>query len=879
MKICIAALLLLFSVMLTGQSLQVAQNYLDRSDYKKAIPLYEKITKDAKLTKDLDLEVSAQNGIADCYMDLGANYKAMAVLKKNIALLNKSVTKNYLLLAKTHQLLAICYDKLYLIEDYLTETNTFYSYYKRAAPEKVIYKALYYAYMGRYYNMRGIIDKAFFYTSSALKIYHKHPDEKKVDSYIFYNAHLFTERNHAKMVAISFKYVDSLTYFVNKRYPYDNLKKARLMVSIAAPNLDRVERIVNSNPSEGVYNADKAIALYSKAIAMNDRLAGFYHANTAFLNALKGLMFFYKKDYKTALENYEIGIKRLNLAPYVFTNNNAILFDLLKWKAWCLDDMYIQNKDDKLLFEIEKTLLLEEKYWSQYANVVFKTKERFNTNFYCASPYNALANNYFKLFRVTGKKSYIDLYFEYDEKSKYSGLLENLYKESKGKSANNVATSSIKTYECFENLLLKINDKILVNEDAKSKFDQHYQTYVSKQKQTDLFTREKLVSLKEVQNSLKENEAVLSYNVNNHQGHFIPFIMVVSKYTIKAIQFKDFSNTSGHEKLLFSLLAKLNHNTISEYEKEAFKYYQKYFKPIESFLSKKVTHIKIIPSVNFGNLPLEMLLSEPSKSNDFRELPYLIKKYQFSYGLSSSISSIANKNVSKTATFSVFSPSFSSKNLSDLKETNRKSQELAQLYNADLIQGKAATKKAFTKHLENDKMVALLSHGSASDDEIESNKGIYLSDGFLSLNEVYNLKAHCDFLLLGACESGVGFKSQEGNINLARAFTAIGVKSMMLASWKIDEKSSAQIIGSFLKYLDSGCAKSEALQMAKLDYLATASPRMANPLYWAGLNITGNDETICLQQRNYWWWWWGLLLIPALGGGIYYSNRRKKRLY
>jgi len=184
------------------------------------------------------------------------------------------------------------------------------------------------------------------------------------------------------------------------------------------------------------------------------------------------------------------------------------------------------------------------------------------------------------------------------------------------------------------------------------------------------------------------------------------------------------------------------------------------------------------------------------------------------------------------------------------------------------------TKKAFSKHLENDRIVALLSHGSASNDEIESNKRIHFSDGFLSMNEVYNLKANCDFLLLGACESGVGYKSREGNINLARAFTAIGVKSMMLASWKIDEKSSSQIISSFLKYLDRGCTKSEALQKAKLDYLASASPRMANPLYWAGLNITGNNETIELHQRNYWWWVFGIIPISAV---VWYYRRRRRR--
>ena len=235
MKGIFVAVFILLSVALEGQSLPKAQDYLDRSDYRHAIPLYQKITEEAKRNHNLDLQVEAQNGLADCYLDLGATYKAMAILKQNIVLLNKTTNKNYLLLAKTHQLLAICYDKLYLIEDYLTETNTFYRYYQKASPEKEIYKALYYAYIGRYYNMRFIVDKAFLYTNAALKIYHKQRDEKEVDHYIFYNAHLFTERNHQPNLAIKFKYVDSLSFFINKRYPYDNLKKARLMVSLAAP--------------------------------------------------------------------------------------------------------------------------------------------------------------------------------------------------------------------------------------------------------------------------------------------------------------------------------------------------------------------------------------------------------------------------------------------------------------------------------------------------------------------------------------------------------------------------------------------------------------------------------------------------------------------
>jgi len=876
MKFIIAVFLQFLPFFVMGQSLQKAQDYLDRSDYWHAVPLYEQITKEAIQVNNLDLQVTAQNGLADCYIDLGATYKAMAILKQNVVLLNKETIKNYFLLAKTHQLLAIGYDKLYLIEDYLKETNTFYQYYKKAAPDKEIYKALYYAYVGRYYNMRFMVDKAFFYTNAALKIYHKNKEKKEVDAYIFYNAHLFTIRNYQPNLAVKFKYVDSLSYFINNRYPYDNLKKARLMVSLAAPCIEpALELYLNKgNQSLPLYYANKAISSYETAIIMNDNLAGIYHANAAFLYSLKGLMFFYKKEYKKALENYDIGIKRLTLSPYVFTNNNAVLFDLLKWKAWCLDDMYNQNKDLKLLYKIEKIMLLEEKYWLQYVKPIFKNKQNYNTNGYLSSPFNDLAKNYYKLYKATGEQRYIDLYFEYDEKSKYSGLLENLYKEKQRQYVQSSDIFLFKTHEAFDNLLLKKNNKIQGNEDAKAIFEKFYKTY-NQQEQTDLFSKKNSVSLIKVQNKLKENEAVLSYNVYDNQGHFIPFILVIAKNTIKVVELKNEINPYAHEKYFDSLLVKLKQNSISKYKKDAFEYYQKYFKPIEPFLSKNITHIKIIPNSNFGNFPFEMLLSAQSTSNDFSKLPYLVKKYQFSYGLSSSIANIVEKKASKSTTFSVFSPSFSTKNLTELKESNTKSQEFADLFDGHLIQGKDATKKAFSKRLENDKIVALLSHGSASNDEIESNKGIHFSDGFLSMNEVYNLKANCDFLLLGACESGVGYKSSEGNINLARAFTAIGVKSMMLASWKIDEKSSSQIISSFLKYLDSGCTKSEALQKAKLDYLATASPRIANPLYWAGLNITGNNEMIELHQRNY--WWLDLVLFFVGITGVFIAQRYIKR--
>jgi CHAT domain-containing protein len=276
-------------------------------------------------------------------------------------------------------------------------------------------------------------------------------------------------------------------------------------------------------------------------------------------------------------------------------------------------------------------------------------------------------------------------------------------------------------------------------------------------------------------------------------------------------------------------------------------------------------------------LPFDLFLTQETESNDYRKLPYLCKKYQFSYLLSVSISSYTNKIVSNSSRFTVFSPSFNQE-FNPLNYASKTAQSIANDYGASLINKSTASKKSFSEHLDKDQIVALLSHGKSSYNEDESQKGIYLSDGFLSLNEVYNLHSSCDFLLLGTCESGVGYKeNHEGNISLARAFNAIGVKSMMLSSWKIDEVSSTQIITSFFDYLSQGLTKSEALQKAKMDFLAKAHPKTANPIYWAGLNIMGNNDTIELRKNNDNYWWNILFIFPIVGGVLYYRKGRKQR--
>lgn len=878
MKFIIPTFFLLFSFFVSGQSLQVAQNYLDQSNYNLAVPLYEKITDKAKQSKNLDLQVTAQNGLADCYLDLGANYKAMAILKNNVVLLNKPTSKNFLLLAKTHQLLAICYDKLFLIEDYLEECNTFYNYYKKAAPEKEIYKALYYAYLGRYYNMRFFIDKAFYYTNTALKIYHKNPKETEIDPYIFYNAHLFTIRNNGTSFSKMLQFRDSVGFLLNKRYPFDNLKKSRLLISLAAPNLDYVERLLSKNPEKLLFNANVAIDYYKNLIAINDNYSGYYDSNAANAFSLMGLMYFCKKDYENALKCYDQGIKKMSIYnsnhSEFYAINNLILIGLFNWKTWCLNEMYDNTNDIKLLYQIESDLKKMEKVWIRYSNQIIKSKRNYNSNSYVDCPYLLMVNNYKKLYDLTGQKKYLSKLYEYDEKSRYSSLLENQIKKSNFKDD----LRGNERNEGFEDLLLQKNLKITEYQSDKKtikSFDILLKSFIEKEQKDKKIIENRFLKLNQIQANLKDTEAVIFYNYTGNHNNEIAYSILITKNKYQIINLiKNIHQHSFYNFKNEDILHSLYKNDIVSFKNQTYLFYKNYFEPIEKLLPKAIKNICIVPSGVINNIPFDYIINSPSKNiMSFKELPYLLKKYNFSYSLSPSLSNLNNQEKAKNSRFSLFSPTFDAVKMANLDIATQECKIISQEYNPCYFNGSKASVSSFSHSLATDNSLVLFSHGIGTTKELDEQKGVYLSDGFLSMKDIYKLKSNCSFLLLGACETGVGYESREGNINLARAFTAIGVKSMMLASWKIDEQSSTKIISSFLKYLDSGCTKSEALQKAKSDYLATASPRMANPLYWAGLNITGNNETISLHQPNY--WWWGLGLIPVICCGVFYKKLRK----
>ena len=384
------------------------------------------------------------------------------------------------------------------------------------------------------------------------------------------------------------------------------------------------------------------------------------------------------------------------------------------------------------------------------------------------------------------------------------------------------------------------------------------------------------MTIKEIQNGLTEKEAVVSY-LTSEIVDWNMYAKIITKEKIYVLKVNNLKNVPSNYHLLNqdSLMVATQKQDCKTFKRISHRIYKDLFQKIDSFLPKEIKYIEIIPNAELSNLPFETLLSEDSKTNDFRKLPYLIHKYNFSYSLSSSITKLNNTKRRKLfERMTVFSPSFEGQNLTQLQLSKVTAKAIANEFKASFFENKEANLKAFKNALQENKIISMFSHGQSFNDFENNKKGIYFSDGFLNLNEIYNLKSNCDFLLLGACETGLGGKERgEGNISLARAFSSIGVKSMLLASWKIDEESTMKLTESFLKYLQEGYSKSEALQKAKLDFLKTSNPRNANPFYWAGLNIVGNNKNIKPHQtQNYLWW---ILLIFPLAGWVWYYKRKR----
>jgi len=111
-------------------------------------------------------------------------------------------------------------------------------------------------------------------------------------------------------------------------------------------------------------------------------------------------------------------------------------------------------------------------------------------------------------------------------------------------------------------------------------------------------------------------------------------------------------------------------------------------------------------------------------------------------------------------------------------------------------------------------------------------------DGFLQAREISKLQLNADLVVLSACQSGKGrLENGEGVLGLPRSFFYAGARSTISSLWKINDKSTSEIMPEFYRCLAAGHNKARSLRLAKLKMLKS---RFSHPFYWAAFILNGD---------------------------------------
>jgi len=126
--------------------------------------------------------------------------------------------------------------------------------------------------------------------------------------------------------------------------------------------------------------------------------------------------------------------------------------------------------------------------------------------------------------------------------------------------------------------------------------------------------------------------------------------------------------------------------------------------------------------------------------------------------------------------------------------------------------------------------------------------GFYLSmvnkagqddDGFITMQDVYNLRVPVSLVVLSACRTGLGEDVRgEGLIGLTRGFMHAGASSVVASLWKVDDEATAELMKYFYtNMLKKGMRPAAALRDAQ--NALRQNPQWSSPHYWAGFTLQG----------------------------------------
>jgi CHAT domain-containing protein/Tfp pilus assembly protein PilF len=112
-------------------------------------------------------------------------------------------------------------------------------------------------------------------------------------------------------------------------------------------------------------------------------------------------------------------------------------------------------------------------------------------------------------------------------------------------------------------------------------------------------------------------------------------------------------------------------------------------------------------------------------------------------------------------------------------------------------------------------------------------------DGFLALQDIYNLNLPVELVVLSGCDTGLGEEIDgEGLIGLTRGFMYAGASRVMASLWSVNDVGTSELMARFYKAMEKdGMRPAAALRTAQIQM--SKQRRWRSPFYWAAFQIQG----------------------------------------
>lgn len=623
-------------------------------------------------------------------------------------------------------------------------------------------------------------------------------------------------------------------------------------------------------------NGEYQIALKeldSSIIGVRKRLGNSGNSDIRIAHNEKGNIQALLGEYKMAIKSYDMGLNELDKEDMFFIKllkNKSNLQNKIDSEESFLNSLNSVNKGAQVLNTLKSTF----KSQADKLALIEDVFPLFESGMEAA----------YQLYQSSEEEKYMDLAFEYSEKSKSILLLEALLGAKASKFANvpdNLLENELQLKSkitFIEKQLNQAKEGDNIKEDELFELQQEHRQLINKI-ETDYKTyynlkyNTKTLSLFEAQKLLKSDEKLISYFYGNEAIYAIG-IDKNSKHMKRIPIDTSLETTIKHVHRLLGD-PKSNVDTLA---KASYQLYNSLLAPFVASEEKK--KLIIIADGLLNYIPFGALNTEENR------LSYLAEKHAVSYTNSATLYAQLLDRDKKDGNLLAFAPSFSGEqveinpsrdNLLPLPHNKREVEQILTSFEGQSFVNQNASLQNFTSQLSNFGILHLATHAVFDDVSPEYSYLAFSTstkeENLLYVSDLYNLQIDADLVTLSACETGVGeLKRGEGFLSLARGFFYSGASSIASTLWKINDASTTNLMDSFYKNLSDGDTKDMALQKAKISFLNNNRQNgLSHPYYWSGFIISGN--TAPLTSPNYWVWIGLGILLSAIAGFLVFRKK------